>query len=231
MNKTCPICKKVFKEIAPNHIYCSKSCKDKQYAVTHTKQIKIKQHNYYKKNKQKMINRAKKYYKTNSKKILSKHHKQYYKFYKITPMHLFHCVECGTTFLRKGWGAKYCSEECQKRYKKRPTKKNIHRKIQKALMRRMYCAIKQQHSKKYQDTKTLTGCSVEYLKQHLESQFTEGMSWDNYGKFHIDHILPCASFDLSKPSEQKKCFHYTNLQPLWAADNLSKGAKLCYEKK
>lgn len=54
------------------------------------------------------------------------------------------------------------------------------------------------------------------------------MTWANYGKsgWHIDHIKPCASFDLSDPDQQKACFHYSNLQPLWAFDNLSKGAKL-----
>jgi len=52
------------------------------------------------------------------------------------------------------------------------------------------------------------------------------MSWNNHGEWHIDHIKPCTSFDLSKLSEQKKCFHYKNLQPLWAKDNLSKGAKI-----
>jgi hypothetical protein len=49
------------------------------------------------------------------------------------------------------------------------------------------------------------------------------MSWSNYGKWHVDHIKSCASFDLSKEDEQRKCFHYTNLQPLWAEENLSKG--------
>ena len=51
------------------------------------------------------------------------------------------------------------------------------------------------------------------------------MSWGNYGKWHVDHIRPCASFNLVNEEEQKKCFHYTNLQPLWAKDNLSKGSK------
>ncbi len=73
----------------------------------------------------------------------------------------------------------------------------------------------------------LLGCTPEQLKEHLESQFTKGMSWDNYGLhgWHIDHKKPCASYDLSKESQQKECFHYSNLQPLWAEDNWSKGSK------
>jgi hypothetical protein len=60
----------------------------------------------------------------------------------------------------------------------------------------------------------------------MESLFLEGMSWDNYGKWHIDHIRPCSSFDLSDTEQQKICFNYKNLQPLWAEDNLRKGAKV-----
>ena len=78
---------------------------------------------------------------------------------------------------------------------------------------------------KLKTTMKLIGCSIEELKQYLGKQFTEGMSWQNYGKWHIDHIRPCASFDLKKLNEQKKCFHYSNLQPLWAKDNLCKGAR------
>ena len=74
-------------------------------------------------------------------------------------------------------------------------------------------------------TMILIGCEIDYLLYHLQSQFTKGMDWDNHGEWHIDHIRPCASFDLSKESEQHKCFNYKNLQPLWAKDNLSKGAK------
>ena len=72
----------------------------------------------------------------------------------------------------------------------------------------------------------LLGCSLDFLKQYLEFQFKKGMSWSNYGKWHIDHIKPCASFDLSKPNEQHKCFNYINLQPLWAIDNLRKKDKI-----
>jgi hypothetical protein len=72
----------------------------------------------------------------------------------------------------------------------------------------------------------LIGCSVPQLRKHLEAQFTEGMTWDNHGEWHIDHIKPCASFDLTDAEQQLECFNYTNLQPLWASDNLSKGAKV-----
>jgi len=70
------------------------------------------------------------------------------------------------------------------------------------------------------------GCSIEELKRHLESQFAEGMSWDNYGKWHIDHIKPLSSFNLTKAEELKKACHFSNLQPLWAKDNLKKGNKI-----
>jgi hypothetical protein len=73
----------------------------------------------------------------------------------------------------------------------------------------------------------LLGCTVPELREHLEEQFLPGMSWENYtlAGWHIDHIRPCASFDLTDPEQQRQCFHFTNLQPLWAKDNLVKGDK------
>ena len=78
---------------------------------------------------------------------------------------------------------------------------------------------------KSKKTLELLGCTVEYLIQHLEKQFKPGMTWENRHLFHIDHIRPCSSFDLTDPKQQLECFNYKNLQPLWAQDNLSKGAK------
>ena len=69
----------------------------------------------------------------------------------------------------------------------------------------------------------LTGCaSWNELKIYLESKFSNGMTWENMGEWHIDHIKPCYSFDLTDEKQQMECFHFTNLQPLWAKDNLSK---------
>lgn len=67
------------------------------------------------------------------------------------------------------------------------------------------------------------GCSIDELKEHLESKFQPGMSWDNYGEWHIDHIEPLSGFDLSERNQLLKACHYTNLQPLWAKENISKG--------
>jgi hypothetical protein len=104
-------------------------------------------------------------------------------------------------------------------------------KIADNLRRRLNKSIERgQMNKKSDSTMSLVGCSPKMLIDHLESLFTEGMSWDNYGidGWHIDHILPCASFDLNDPLQQIKCFHYTNLQPLWALDNIKKSDKIIY---
>lgn len=73
----------------------------------------------------------------------------------------------------------------------------------------------------------LIGCDLETFKRHIESQFTEGMNWEAVlrGEIHMDHIKPCALFDLTKLDQQQICFHYTNIQPLWGPDNLSKGSR------
>lgn len=71
----------------------------------------------------------------------------------------------------------------------------------------------------------IVGCSPEFLKEYLEKQFTEGMSWELMGHhIHIDHITPLSS--ASTEEELYKLCHYTNLQPLWAQENLSKGNKI-----
>lgn len=72
----------------------------------------------------------------------------------------------------------------------------------------------------------LLGCTPLKLKQYLESQFQEGMTWKNMGEWHVDHIIPCDYFDLSDLEQQRICFNFRNLQPLWAEDNLSKSNKV-----
>ena len=90
------------------------------------------------------------------------------------------------------------------------------------LRNRVYCALK--GFSKSAKTLELLACSVEFLKSHLEAQFDPKMTWDNYGLFgwSVDHIIPCAAFDLEKEEEQRKCFHYSNLQPLWTTTEIAK---------
>ena len=92
------------------------------------------------------------------------------------------------------------------------------------LRARIFVAIKKNNTKKTTKTSELLGCTVEQVRQHLELLFTEGMNWDNYGLhgWHIDHIKPLNMFDLTDPEQQKQCFHYTNLRPLWSSDNWSR---------
>jgi hypothetical protein len=78
---------------------------------------------------------------------------------------------------------------------------------------------------KHKRTLELLGCSVPELRRHLESKWLPGMCWENYGEWHIDHIKPIAAFRLQDRDEQNRCFHWSNLQPLWAMDNFSKSDK------
>mgnify|MGYP001820701080 CR=1 FL=1 len=113
--------------------------------------------------------------------------------------------------------------EISRKYQQHQRDNTINYKLRCNLKNRIYDAVK--NNTKSKRTMELLGCSIEYLKQYLFEQFQDGMSWDNYGEWHIDHIRPCASFDLSDPKQQQACFHYTNLQPLWAIDNLKKQDK------
>lgn len=90
----------------------------------------------------------------------------------------------------------------------------------KRLRTRLYIALKK-NFKNGSAVKDL-GCSIEDFKIYLESKFSEGMSWENYGEWHIDHIKPLSLFNLKCREDIKEACHYTNLQPLWAIDNLRK---------
>lgn len=100
-------------------------------------------------------------------------------------------------------------------------------KIRSRLGSRLSNAMRLGRGVKSAATMELIGCTIEFLKRHLERQFAPGMSWEafNHGDIHIDHIKACVKFDMTDPVEQRRCFHYSNLQPLWGPDNLSKHDK------
>jgi hypothetical protein len=71
---------------------------------------------------------------------------------------------------------------------------------------------------------SLVGCPVGFLRSYIEGKLERGMTWENYGEWHVDHIRPCASFDLSDKEQVLQCFNWRNLQPMWASENISKGS-------
>jgi hypothetical protein len=145
--------------------------------------------------------------------------------------HIEECTKRATEWAKKNPEAK---RAIQMRYNKnnpghktRYEKERIERDpvyaMVKRLRHRVHCAIRAANGKKATNTIDLIGCTPHQLKEHLESLFKPAMSWANRHRWHIDHKRPCASFDLADTEQQFECFHYTNLQPLWAEDNLRKG--------
>ena len=106
-------------------------------------------------------------------------------------------------------------------------KTNPQFKLSVLLRNRLLSILKSQGIKKTESAMELLGCTVEVLREHLESTFKPGMTWENHSfeGWHIDHIKAIANFDLEDLEQRKKCFHYTNLQAMWAKENMKKGKK------
>ncbi len=107
-------------------------------------------------------------------------------------------------------------------YRKHRYSTDPHYKLRQNLRNRLNSAIKD-NLKTGSAVRDL-GCSISELKAHLESKWQPGMSWENHGQYgwHIDHVVPLASFNLTDREQFLKACHFTNLQPLWAEDNLTK---------
>ena len=103
---------------------------------------------------------------------------------------------------------------------------NIQARVAKNLRTRLYLAVKKQGGKKCDSTMSLTGADWPAFSVWIQNKFQKGMTWDNYGLWHIDHEKACSRFDLTKPDQQRECFRYTNLQPLWGLENIKKGSKI-----
>lgn len=172
-----------------------------------------KQH--YQKNRQKILKKVRKYRINNREKVLEGKKREYQKNKNKYILNSKKWVENNRSK----------SNQIKYNYKIRKRKIDPLYRIVDSLRNRIVAVMKGFNKSK--SSMELLGCSAEKLRTHLEKQFTKGMNWSNYGYYgwHIDHIKPCASFDLSDPKQQKKCFHYTNLQPLWAKDNLKKRDK------
>jgi len=197
-NKECLICNKIF---LGNKIkkYCSEECK--HIAELRRNKISSKKHRENPQNIEKIRKQAREgYYRSKDK--ISLQRKQ------------FRIIHKEELVLR------------EKLYRKNRMQTDIQYRLRKILRDRIKNVVG--HNYRSQETLSLIGCSVEELKQYIEKQFKDNMDWNNYGikGWHIDHIIPCVKFDLTKLEEQKKCFHYTNLQPLWWYENLQKSDKV-----
>jgi hypothetical protein len=130
------------------------------------------------------------------------------------------CIDC-----RPDNWTKEKQRASDNKYKNDP-KNIVNVKIRGALNSRIKLALLTNDKKKEYNTFKYTGCSEDYLKKWFEYLFEDGMTWENHGEWHIDHVVPCISFDLSSEEEQKECFSWKNLRPCWAKENIIKGGKI-----
>jgi len=180
-----------------------KSCK-KEYREANREKIHKYNNKYYEVNHEREISRVKEYREANHEEILVRRREAYQ----------YNIEEIRAQTRTPEYRAKV-----NKRYKKRYKEDPLFR-IANNLRSRVKMALKAQGAKKFTSTMDLIGCSPEFLTKHLEKQIRTGTNREDY---HVDHIIPCALFDLTKEEEQRLCFHWTNLQLLLGPENMSKG--------
>ena len=184
----------------------------KEYRDAHKKEIKILQSEYYKKHKDVAVLYRREYYQANREMVL-KRQKEYRKKNKEK-------ISLYLIKNRKRLSYKANIYQIARR------KVDIQFKMRQSLRVRL-CRALNGHFKSGSAVKDL-GCTIDELKFYLEGQFKDGMTWENWTTdgWHIDHKIPLSFFDLTNKEQFLKACHYTNLQPMWAKENLSKGAKM-----
>lgn len=141
-----------------------------------------------------------------------------------------YCIQCKREY-SQGYIKRIRKEEPEK-YQKLLKKKvkfrqtNLHAQLSGNMRSRINNALK--GNPKAGTTENLVGCSYKDFRKHLEKQFDDKMNWENRGKWHVEHIIPCAAFNLQRPEEQRRCFNWRNLQPMWEQQNLEKGNKYVF---
>ena len=138
------------------------------------------------------------------------------------------CKECGSQFKPRSDANGYCSRKCalksrrkRSRLRERGRPKPIHLRIKDRLSGRLRELLHRKGLQKQNAINSYTGCSPKEMVAHIQQQFTDGMNWENYGVFgwHLDHIIPCSRFDLSKEEHCRVCFNWRNIRPLWGEKN------------
>jgi len=163
-----------------------------------------------------------------SKKTYQKMKKDPEKLKKYQEYHRQYNLKYSQTEKRRTYRRRWARENHRKNGKKiyQQRRKRPYERLASVIRARIHDVLK--HGYKSARTEKLIGITIPELKVYIEKQFKSGMTWENYGFYgwHIDHIMPLSSFNLEDPEEQKKAFHYTNLQPLWAKENLHKHSKI-----
>ena len=205
----CQECSKEFESKAHNAKFCCKRCSNKHWKSCN--KDKMREYNLNSKEYKK------RWYIKNKERIKKKkeNNKQHLKVYNK------HWQEQNKDKVHQ---YRIKNKEKYRKRRKERYQDDVQYKIKKNLRTRLNIALKNNH-KSGSAVKDL-GCSIEDFKCYLESKFDAPMSWDNYGQWHIDHVQPLASFDLTDREQLKKACHYSNLQPLWAKDNLQKSNKI-----
>lgn len=233
-SKKCIWCQKEFIPKNERTVSCCKKCQQK-YEISKTinnQKYKEYHKNYEQQNKEKLYYRRKEYREKN--KEIIKERKKKYREQNKEKIKTKQSKYFKENYERLKQNNKEWIKNNKKRYReylndrhKEKMKNDTNYKIRRNLKRRVSLALFNNGLFKEKSILKYIGCDIDFLKNHLEKQFKEGMTWENYGNkgWHIDHIIPCASFDLTDDDQAKKCFHYTNMQPLWWYDNLSKGVK------
>lgn len=184
----------------------------RDWSARHPDKIREQNRKYYAANKEKHLTSGKKWARSNRMKC-----REISRRYRAN--HLEERLAYGRHY-RKTINPKYGAN-----YTRERARRDENFRLRCRLRKRIWAALKT-HQKSCR-TSELLGCSTESLWIYLESRFEEGMTRQNYGSFwEVDHILPCALFDLSKPDHQYRCFHFSNLQPLSKAKNRPKGSKI-----
>jgi len=203
--------------------------KTKQYRKTHTTEISEYQKQYRLANRDRLYSYKQNYNDLHKEERNSKQ-KKYYLNHKNEIAHYTKQYQLKHSERLREIAREYRKTHRQE-YNERSRQRllnNINHRITHLLRTRLNKAVSRK-SKKASVT-NLLGCSIDALRVHLESQFKQGMSWDNRGMgnkgWHIDHIIPCNNFDLTNYEEQRVCFHWSNLQPMWGLDNIKKGVKI-----
>lgn len=177
--------------------------------------IQIKE--YCESNKESISKNKKEYYSKNKKAILDSRKKDYERVREIR----IDNKEERNLYIRE-W-RKRNKERISNKIKEKKKSDNLY-KLLDSIRTLIWISIKRMGYDKNLKTQKILGCSFDEFKFHIESQFKEGMCWENHGKWHLDHIIPISS---SKSEEEVyKLNHYKNFQPLWAFENLSKGNKI-----